>query len=129
VSLFEYVAIAFSLIFSFSVMRLVGGISHALAPDRRYWVHAVNVGFQLLATAVSFWMMWSFRDVDWTLQGFLLVLAGPALYYFNATLLVPEVPASIESWRVHYFAVCRRYWAAICLYAVILATTTTSLLD
>jgi hypothetical protein len=63
--------------------------------------------------------MWSFRDVDWTLPGFLLVLTGPAIYYFNASVLIPEAPASIESWRVHYFSVRKRYWLAICLWSLL----------
>ena len=126
-SLFEYVTIAFSLIYSFSVMRLVGGISDSLDPGRRYWVHAAHVGFQLVASAVSFWLMWSFREITWTLPAFLVVLVGPALFYFNATLLVPEAPAAIASWRVHYFAVRRRYWVAICLWALVVAITSSAL--
>jgi hypothetical protein len=128
-SLFEYVAIAFSLIFSFAVLRLVGGISHVLDPGRRYWVHAAHVCFQLLATAVSFWIMFSYRDVEWTLPGFLLVLVIPALFYFNANVLIPEAPASIESWRVHYFAIRKRYWIAVCLWTVVTSITSTTLLE
>jgi hypothetical protein len=117
-SLFEYVAIAFSLIFSFAVLRLVGGISYALEPGRVYWVHAAHVGFQLLGSVISFWVMWSFREVEWTLPKFLLVLTGPTLYYFNASVLVPEAPASVESWREHYFSVRKRYWGAVCLWSL-----------
>jgi hypothetical protein len=109
-SLFEYVAIAFSLIFSFAVLRLVGGISYALEPGRVYWVHAAHVGFQLLGNVISFWVMWSYREVEWTLPTFLFVLTGPTLYYFNASVLIPEAPASVESWRAHYFSVRKRYW-------------------
>ena len=128
-SQFEYIAIAFSLIYSFSVMRLVSGISHALDPDRRYWVHLAHVGFQLAASAVSFWVMWSYHDAEWSLRTFLLVLAGPALFYFNATVLIPEAAAAIESWRVHYFSVCKRYWVAICLWALVVAATDLALLE
>jgi hypothetical protein len=127
-SQFEYIAIAFSLIYSFSVMRLVGGISHALDPNRRHWVHLAHVGFQLAASAVSFWVMWSYHDAEWTLRTFLLVLAGPALFYFNATVLIPEAATAIESWRVHYFSVRRRYWVAICLWAIVVAATDFALL-
>jgi hypothetical protein len=129
-SLFEYVTIAFSLIFSFSVMRLVGGIPHSLDPGRRYWLHALHVGFQLVASAGSFWANLDYRDLEeWTFPAFLLVLAGPSLFYFNATVLIPDAPATIESWRVHYFAVRRRYWIAICLWALVDATIDSALLD
>ena len=53
----------------------------------------------------------------------------PALFYFNATVLVPDAPATIESWRVHYFAVRRRYWIAICLWALVDATIDSVLLE
>jgi hypothetical protein len=128
-SQFEYIAIAFSLIYSFSVMRLVSGISHALDPDRRCWVHLAHVGFQLAASAVSFWVMWSYHDAEWSLRTFLLVLAGPALFYFDATALIPEAAAAIESWRAHYFSVRKRYWVAICLWALVVAATDLALLE
>jgi hypothetical protein len=67
--------------------------------------------------------------VEWTFPGFLLVLAGPSLFYFNATVLIPDAPAAIESWRAHYFAVRRRYWIAICLWALVDATTDSALLE
>jgi len=35
VTLFEYLAIAFSLVFSFAAVRLVGGLPYALEPGRR----------------------------------------------------------------------------------------------
>ena len=60
----------------------------------------------------------SFREVEWTLPKFLLVLIGPTLYYFNASVLIPEAPASVESWRAHYFSVRKRYWGAICLWSL-----------
>ncbi len=127
-SLFEYVAVAYSLIFSFAVMRLIGGISYAFDRDRIYWVHATHVCYQLLATAISFWIMWSFREIEWTLGGFLLVLAGPGIYYFNATVLIPEAPASIESWRAHYFSVRKRYWGAICVWSLVSTASSSALL-
>lgn len=37
-TLFEYLAIAFSLVLSSSAMRLIRALSHALQRDRRYWV-------------------------------------------------------------------------------------------
>ena len=42
-TLFEYLAIAFSLVLSFAAMRLVAGLPYAVQADRRYWVHLVFV--------------------------------------------------------------------------------------
>ncbi len=100
-TLFEYLAIAYSLVFSFSAMRLVGGLPHALDPNRRYWLHVCWVLIQLVGTAGQFWLFWSYRDVEWSYPRFLLTLANPSLLYFNACTLVPEAPASVESWRTY----------------------------
>lgn len=128
-TLFEYLAIAFSLVFSFAAMRLIGGLPHAVAPDRRYWVHLTFVFVQLFATVGVFWVFWSYRDVEWTLPRFLLLLCSPALIYFNACALVPEVPASIDSWRDYYFAVRTRYFAGILVWALVVILASTIVLE
>ena len=120
-TLFEYLAIALSLIFSFSAMRLVGGLPHALDPDRRYWLHVCWVLILLVGIAGQFWIFWSYRDVEWSYPRFLLTLANPSLLYFNACTLVPEAPASVESWRTYYYSVRRKLFLAITLYSLILA--------
>jgi hypothetical protein len=55
-TLFEYLAIAFSIVFSLSATRLLGGLSHVLQPERRYWVHATAVCGWLLAAIAVFWI-------------------------------------------------------------------------
>jgi hypothetical protein len=124
---FEYLAIAFSLLFSFATVRLVGGISYALAPGRRYWVHLSLVFHELLRVAAGFWAFWSFRAITWTFPTYLLALVGPGLVYFLAATLVPADPTKVASWRDFYFGVRRRYFLAIILWAVAVATTTTIL--
>lgn len=120
-TLFEYLAIAFSLVFSFSAMRLVSGLPHALMADRRYWVHLVLVVVQLLSTAVVFWAFWSFRKVEWDFPSFMVALANPSLIYFNSCALMPESPASVESWRDYYYAVRLRYYLGVCSWCVVVA--------
>jgi len=124
---FEYLAIAFSLLFSFAAVRLVGGIPYALAPGRRYWVHLSLVFHELLRVAAGFWAFWSFRAIAWTFPTFLLALVGPGLVYFLAATLVPADPTGVDSWQEFYFSVRRRYFLAIIFWAVAIATTTTIL--
>ena len=97
-TLFEYLAIAFSLVFSFAGMRLVGGLPYAVQPSRRYWIHLNFVCLLLLAAVVQFWIFWSYRTVEWTLPTFLLVLLSPGLIYYNACTLIPENSSAVESW-------------------------------
>ena len=112
-TLFEYLAIVFSLVFSFSGMRLVGGLPHAVQPGRRYWIHLCFVCLQLLATVAIFWNFWSFRDVRWTFPTFLLALASPGLIYYNACMLIPENPSVVESWHAYYYSVHTRYFVGV----------------
>jgi hypothetical protein len=127
-TLFEYLAIAFSLVFSFAGMRLVGGLPHAVQRRRRYWVHLSIVCFQLLATVMVFWLFWSFRTVEWTFPTFLLALASPVLLYFNACTIVPENPSAVESWRDYYYSVRTRYFFGLSCWVVAVAIISTVVL-
>ena len=124
-TLFEYLAIAFSLLFSFSVMRLVAGLPHASQRGRRYWVHLCFVSWQLLLTVMIFWLFWTFRSVTWNFPTFVLVLASPSLLYFNACTLIPESPASVESWREYFYSVRRRYFVGVSCWALAVVAIST----
>ena len=128
-TLFEYVAIAFSLVFGFSAMRLVGGLPHAIDRERRYWVHLSLVAVEILVTAGVFWAFWSFRKIDWTFPSFVLALANPSLIYFGACTLVPEAPSSVESWHSYYYAIRRKYFVGVALWATVVALAGTFVLD
>jgi len=129
VTLFEYVGIAFSLVFGFSAMRLVSGLPHAIDRERRYWVHLSLVAVQLLVAAGVFWAFWSFRDIEWTFPGFVLVLANPSLIYFGACTLVPEAASSVESWHAYYYTIRRKYFVGILLWVTVVALASTFVLD
>ncbi len=111
-TLFEYLAIAFSLVLSFSAMRLVAGLPYATQKAQRYWVHLVFVFSQLLVTVVAFWNLWGFREATWTLPRFVLVLTIPGAIYFGACILIPNEPSSIDSWRAHYYVMRQRFFMA-----------------
>ena len=128
-TLFEYVGIAFSLVFGFAAMRLVSGLPHAIDRERRYWVHLSFVAVQLLVTAGVFWAFWSFRDIDWTFPNFVLALANPSLLYFGACTLVPEAASSVESWHAYYYSIRRKYFVGILLWATVVALAGTFVLD
>ena len=126
-TLFEYLAIAFSLVFSFAAVRLVGGLPYALDRHRRYWVHVAFVFHELMRVAAGFWVFWSFREIHWTFPSFLLALTGPRVVYFLAATLIPEDPSLVTSWEDHYYDVRRRYFLAILCWALTVAFTTSVL--
>ena len=127
-TLFEYLAIAFSLVFSFTALRLLSGLPFVAHPGRRYWVHFGFVCLQLIATVASFWIFWSYRDSTWTFPRFLLVLSSPALIYFNACTLIPQNPSAIESWSTYYYSVRRQFFVGQVLWVLVVAASTTVVL-
>jgi hypothetical protein len=120
-TLFEYLAIAFSLVLSFSGMRLIAGLPFVVQKRNRYWVHYAFVCFQLSATLAVFWNFWALRAVEWTFPTFVIALASPAVIYYNACVLVPESASAVESWRDYYFSVRRRYFIGLTSWMVIVA--------
>jgi hypothetical protein len=120
-TLFEYLAIAFSLVLSFSAMRLISGLPFVVQKHNRYWVHSIFVCFQLFATMAVFWNFWGLRDVEWTFLTFVMALTSPAVIYYNACVLVPENPSEVQSWRDYYFSVRRRYFIGMTSWMVIVA--------
>lgn len=111
-TLFEYLAIPFSLVLSFAVIRLVGGLVDAFDPQRRYWIHALWVVFELLAAAGLWWNLWSFHSVEWSFLRFSAVLAIAGLFYFGACAMIPANPAAVACWRQHFQLNRRRFFGA-----------------
>jgi hypothetical protein len=128
-TLFEYLAIAFSLVLSFTAMRLIAGLPYAAHPDRRYWVHLVFVCCHLAVTVLVFWNLWSFRAASWTLPTFSLVLVCAGVVYFTACALIPEQASTIGSWRSHYYSVRRRFFLGIVALGLSISLILTVILD
>ncbi len=128
-TLFEYLAAAYTLLLSFAVARLVFGLPSATLQDRRYWVHLVFVVAFAFFLAALFWGFWSFRDVAWTFPRFLLALAVPVLALLMASTLIPESPENVESWRDFYYSVRLKYFSAWIVLGFLMATSSTFLID
>lgn len=127
-TLFEYLSIAYTLVLSFAAVRLLDGLSHAFVAHRRYWVHAAYVGLMLLAVLVVFWTHWSAHDLDWTFLTFAVNLSGPGVVYVLSRTLVPDEPGAVASWRDYFFSVRGRFFAGLCVWAVLMFAQTTVVL-
>ena len=112
---FEYLTVGYSLIVSFAVLRALSGFPHLLRSSSRYWVHVSWVVFGLFGCVFIFWAFWRFREAEWTLRSYILVLAVPALLYVHNSILVPSDPASVTSWRDHFFRVRVPLFVTACL--------------
>jgi hypothetical protein len=110
VTLFEYVAVAASLLCSFTAARLLGGIAAAFQPGPRYWIHAGWVCLAVVSVTTNWWLFWSYHEVDWNYWRFLVALLPLVILYVLATVLVPAGSSEVRSWRDHYFEVRRRFF-------------------
>jgi len=119
-TLFEYLAIAYTLLISFAVSRVLTGLSAALSSERRYWIHLAYVVWILGSSLMVFWSFWFYRDVDWSLPRFMLRLMNPALLLILATQIMPANVSESISWRDHFFGIRR----ALCATASIWLCTT-----
>ena len=122
-TLFEYLAIAFSLLYSLAALRLLGGLSSALERGRRHPLHLGLCVVLLFMVTISFWVFWSLRTVEWTFAGFLAALAIPGTLYYSAAALIPENPADVASWQAYYFNVHRQVFSGLALWALAAATS------
>lgn len=128
-SLFEYLAIAFTLVISTSVMRIADGLSESFRGPDRYWIFQGQLSIALVANVAAFWNYWSFSDAEWTFPRFVLAVSGPVALYFGTASLVPSDRDEVDSWRDHSRAVRRRFYLSLCAWSLLVAVTTTVLLD
>jgi hypothetical protein len=129
VNTFEYVSIAYALVFSATALRLIGGLPHALNRDRSYWVHTAFVVLILIGTALNFWTFLAYRETDWNLARFGLLLLTPGVLYFIACSAVPDDPGSVESWKSFYYAKRTQFFAGLVGWGLITTLNTTVLLE
>jgi hypothetical protein len=126
--LFAHVAVAFSMVLSFGVVRLLDGLRPALVPGRRYWVHALWLVQKLLNHGFYWWGFLSFREgIDWTVASFFWMLIAPALLFLQATALATTNPSGIGSWREHFFQI-RRWFFSVDIILILHSVVTASLL-
>ena len=125
-NLFEHVAVAYSMVLSFGVVRLLDGVRPALVPGRRYWIHAVWLVQKLLNYAFYWWGFVVFREgIAWTAASFLWMLLVPSLLLLQATALVTNNPGAVHSWRDHFFGIRSWFFSVdlvVILHSVITAT-------
>lgn len=126
---FEYLAVSFSVVLSFAVVRLLSGISDVFARNRVYWVHASWVIHQLIFIAYVWWIVWSYRDVSWNFFTFLTVLTGVSLVYYQAATLLPASTPSVASWQDHYYIMRRHFFGSLVVWTGVILFNTIYILD
>ena len=126
---FNFIIIALSFVYTAAVLRLLGGISSATNKQSRYIVHLIFIVVVLTSIVISYWGAWALIDIDWKLYKFILALMDGALYYFIATVLVPENPNEIESWKTYYYKNKNKLFYAMLIFVVYVQIHSLVLID
>ena len=118
-TLFEYLAVAFSIVLGFSLTHLLGSVRDIFDSDRRHSVHIGYFFFLLLLHPQLWWALWDLHDdAPWNLFTFLFTLAGPGLLYLMVTSAVPLDRTKISSWEEHFVSSRRWIYGFTAAYAV-----------
>ena len=118
-TLFEYLAVAFSIVLGFSLTHLLGSVRAIFDPGRRYSVHIGFFFFLLLLHPQLWWAFWDLHDdAPWNLFTFLFTLAGPGLLYLMSTSAVPVERTGDLSWKDHFGASRRWIYGFTVAYTI-----------
>jgi hypothetical protein len=124
VTLFEFLTAAVSIVLALAVVRLVEGLRPAVESEGRYWVHWGWVVGKVVSCLIFWWNLWAAREgVAWNFLSFAFVFIGPIILYMQASVLVPQNPASIPSWREHFLSIHRSFYIANALLLLHLLTS------
>jgi hypothetical protein len=126
---FRYISVAYSVLFAATALRLIDGLPHATARAHRYWVHCAYIVLILAGTVLNFWNLLQFRNAEWRLPEFVLVLGTPGVLYFLASTLVPTNPEAVSSWKDFYYAKRLRFFYGVVAWGLASALNTTAMLD
>ena len=102
-TLFEYLAAGHTLILTFALTRVLSGVAVSIEATRRSWLHLSWLGFVVANALFTFWAMWGYIEVEWTLVRFMGLLAVPIFVYIFSSIIVPQNLSEIDSCRRYYF--------------------------
>ncbi len=108
---FEYISVAYALIYALAVGRLLGGLSPAMDASRRYWVHLIWILLLLLVAVAGWWVGWGSAEVMWTPPRFLLGLSLPAIIFLRASVLLGNSNDPPDSYYDHFYETRVRFFS------------------
>ena len=108
---FEYIAVAFSLVFALILSRLLESLPSVFRSSRRYWVHALWTVHMIFSVFGLWWALWEFRDTTWTPGLFLGVMTFPVILYMRTIFLLQDHSEGEKSWEVLFFENRRAFFS------------------
>lgn len=110
---FEYITVVISMILAIAVAELFKALIPAATSPARYWPHLVWLVTMALVIAYTWWAYWNVRAASWTGPLLAYSLINPALLTVQAELLTSKDPYSVPSFRNHFHAIRRPFFALL----------------
>lgn len=124
---FEFLTIAFSILLTVTIVRLVEGLVSECRSKKKYWVHMLWVIQALLSAAGVWWSLWNFSELEWNYFIFIIVLIGPTLLFIQAVALIPREFENID-WK-SFFYTNRRFYLLVSAFTYFYLLEMSYLLD
>jgi hypothetical protein len=131
---FNYIAVAFSIIIGLGLSYLLDGISKVIQHNQRiqlYWIHSLWVIIVILLHLQFWFAFWEYHKLEvWSYSTFITTLLAPMALFIVADLLFPDITVETEtklnlkshffSNKIWIFSVLAIYSLLVILYANIL---------
>jgi len=115
---FGYIAVVISLVYAFAVADVLRALIPAATSPARYWPHLVWLIVMVLIVAYTWWAYWNTRNVTWTGLLFVYALINPSLLTVQVRLLTSRDPYLVPSFRDHFNAIRRPFFAILLITCV-----------
>ena len=111
-TVFEYLAVLFSIIIGLGITHLLGGIGRLIRRPERYkvyWVHLVWTFSTFLYLLLFWWMEFKMSSIEeWTLPIFLFLVLYAVLLYLLCVVLFPSEFPDDGDFRAYFYE--RHQW-------------------
>ncbi len=98
---FEFLIVVISILYSLVLIRVVNGAVEIIRDGRSYWLHTCWLILIFQGVVQTWWLFWTYRDVEWQYGYFLMTLLLPVSMYYVSAVLVPQDLRSVN-WQVHF---------------------------
>lgn len=129
--IFNYIAVAVSIILGLGLTCLLDGASNLILARRRisvYWIHIVWVIIAILLHIQFWWGFWRFHTFEeWTLISFVAYLSAPICLFVLGDLAFPDFRESPQCMRKHYYEHHRWFFGVLASYLLIVIITSSTI--
>jgi hypothetical protein len=125
VTFFEFILVMISVIYALSVAPLLSGVarlSQTRLPVRHYLPQSIWAANIFVLILLSWWALWSFREIDWMFSSFIFIAIEPVLLYFMCSLLYPQRLDGPQVDMKAHFQKIRRFFFATNIVLLIMVS-------